>query len=322
MKRFLERTERVLVRPVALWFKSPLASSVSGKSRLRFYALLLLLVCLSVPLLHVYLDVSLSFVELAVHTLSIVLATAVVLLLTELVVGSPRKANWNFQLSTGGFWLRALVGYPLALGAMYLIHDFLPFTRMILEKHSQAGHTNMPLKTLPVLLLVVYILYQVLRKNYLMQQIEALKQINLQLDHVKSKRREGAGQRIDDENVAYSGMSVKHNGVELTLDPASIVRIQADENYCHVVVNASPDKGAATRYLVRITLSEAIDSLPDRWFVQTHRSYVVNLLHVAEIIRYGRRCELRLTNGDRVPVSRARTKSVQSTVREFLAAAC
>lgn len=61
------------------------------------------------------------------------------------------------------------------------------------------------------------------------------------------------------------------------------------------------------------SLKELEDSLPQNFFVRSHRSYLVNLEHVAEF----ERCWIRLSSGDTVPVSKSAHSKVQSSLIEF-----
>jgi DNA-binding LytR/AlgR family response regulator len=133
------------------------------------------------------------------------------------------------------------------------------------------------------------------------------------------ERREHPQVQGETQEQTSAAITVQSNGVQIPLPAESILQIQADENYCHVVADVGSDV-PSKRYLVRMTLSEALALLPEHLFLQTHRSHLVNLRYVAELIRDGRQRELRLTTGDRVPVSRARIGLVQSRIGEFLAA--
>lgn len=167
----------------------------------------------------------------------------------------------------------------------------------------------------PVALLIVYVACQMMRKDYLARQVAALQQINDELAAAQHERRDDGAPR-----PASCVIRVQSKGVETPLPAEHVVRIQAGENYCHVV----PDTGAngtAKRHLVRMTLKEALDAVPAQLFVQTHRSHLVNLDYVTELRRDGRRRELRLGNGDRVPVSRSRADAVESRIQEYLTAA-
>ncbi len=58
------------------------------------------------------------------------------------------------------------------------------------------------------------------------------------------------------------------------------------------------------------TLKELEDRLPANTFVRPHRSYLVNLDHISEIVRY----KIRVSSGETVPVSQKLYASVQQAI--------
>ena len=82
---------------------------------------------------------------------------------------------------------------------------------------------------------------------------------------------------------------------------ASIRYLQADHVYVRVIFRDKPT------LICRSTLSELADQLQQQTFVQTHRSFVVNLNHVE---RYDRECVY--VDGTSIPVSRGRREEVFS----------
>lgn len=314
----LRHFDRTIAGPLVLWLRRPLIDAEPWTHRTRPYGLFLLFIALSSPFLHSHLGIALSARELVVHTVIVVAAVVIAMLLIEAVVAALlRVAHRENRVSTGGFLVRAALAYfssTLAVGPM---HQLLPFTRAIMEEHVRTGRANLSWQVAPVALLIVYVAYQVMRKDYLARQVAALRQINDELGMVQRERRADPGQRDAQQQIS-SVISVRSDGVEIPLHTDSILRVQADENYCHVVADVATDE-TPKRYLVRMTLSEALALLPEHLFLQTHRSHVVNLRYVTELIRDGRQRELRLTTGERVPVGRARIGSVQSRIRDFLA---
>lgn len=65
---------------------------------------------------------------------------------------------------------------------------------------------------------------------------------------------------------------------------------------------------------IRGSLAEIKEQLSRGWFVQTHKSYCVNM----DYIDRATRCELTLTNGECVPVGRNRSESFQAQLQEYL----
>ncbi len=82
------------------------------------------------------------------------------------------------------------------------------------------------------------------------------------------------------------------------------------EIYAHEIVIHKP--GGEKERCVG-TLKQLADLLPPRAFVRPHRSYIVNLEHVSEIVRY----RIRLDGGDTVPVSKSLYQQVQRAFIEY-----
>lgn len=76
----------------------------------------------------------------------------------------------------------------------------------------------------------------------------------------------------------------------------SIVRIEAEGNYCRVVMAKDPS------ILLSRTIGDFEDVVPPAHFVRVHRSNIVNIDHIRRFIR-GKSPLLVMSNGDRVDVS-------------------
>jgi two-component system LytT family response regulator len=95
--------------------------------------------------------------------------------------------------------------------------------------------------------------------------------------------------------------------VPLPVDRVS--RLEADGDY--VVAHAG-----GTRHLLHLSLSSLVARLDPARFAQVHRTHVVNLDHVRAFKRDARgNLEAELTDGTRVPVSRARAQELRSLGR-------
>jgi DNA-binding LytR/AlgR family response regulator len=66
---------------------------------------------------------------------------------------------------------------------------------------------------------------------------------------------------------------VKHEGRLHKLNQKDIMYLKAYDNYCYVITKTS-------QYLVPHTLKYTFDKLNPKYFIKSHRSYVVNLKHV------------------------------------------
>ena len=88
-----------------------------------------------------------------------------------------------------------------------------------------------------------------------------------------------------------------------------VSRLEASGDYVVAHVGGS-------RHLLHVSLSSLVARLDPKRFAQVHRAHAVNLDHVREFKRDPRgNLEAELTDGTRVPVSRARAQEVRSLGR-------
>lgn len=73
---------------------------------------------------------------------------------------------------------------------------------------------------------------------------------------------------------------------------ASIEYVEAQQNYSHIITSSR-------KYLILITLKELLKLLPKEFFYQIHRSYIVNLNRVNEIVG-----DNAIINGIQIPISK------------------
>ncbi len=81
------------------------------------------------------------------------------------------------------------------------------------------------------------------------------------------------------------------------LDPAAVVRLEADGDYARIVT-------AEKTYHSSSCLGDLVERLDPKVFVRVHRSHVINLGQLSEVSREGTTFYLTMGNGDRVRVSR------------------
>ena len=83
----------------------------------------------------------------------------------------------------------------------------------------------------------------------------------------------------------------------VTIDPADIVRLEADGDYARIVT-------ASATHLSSSSLTELVARLDPERFFRVHRGSAVNVEHLAEVRRDGSTFYLEMDNGDSVRVSR------------------
>jgi hypothetical protein len=293
------------------WLRHPISVRIPLGLRLRTYGLAVGLVFLSVPFLHLNLAVDLSWTELVLHASDMALGVALALVALELAVSLwQRRLEWRLD---GAAQTLGLLTLLVAFGVLAVIAgpgDLLPQTVAIRHKHVASGYGDMTLRVIPLTALIAYLAFQALRRAVLEREVEELRAVNRAL--------EARSERALPARRPLPPLSLRHDGGELVEAPSAIVHVQAQENYCEFVLAPEEAVGSSPRPLVRMTLAEALARLPAALFVQTHRSHLVNLEHVKEVKRDGRRCALRLSAGEEVPVARARLGEVRDQVRRHL----
>ena len=276
--------------------------------RLKYYGLCLGLVLVSVPFLHLYLEVDLSPGELAIHSVDIALG-ALALIATVEIVGSAwqRQLVWRVEASRWLLTLVALLSGAAAISLQGWVHDLLPQTAAIRAKHVDAGYADMSVRVVPMVGLIGFLMVQAVREGALRRELARLHVVNEQL-----KTRSRGSRPEPAERVPF-----RHEKNDVLLDPTEIAHVAAEENYCRIRV-VRPD---ARDLLVRSTLAETLAKLPAEDFLQVHRSHVVGRRHVAEVVRTGRSWALRVAGAGTVPVSRGRVSAVRSWLDSSFGAA-
>jgi DNA-binding LytR/AlgR family response regulator len=108
----------------------------------------------------------------------------------------------------------------------------------------------------------------------------------------------------------FRKLAVRKGGRTVLLDIADIVFLSArnKSTYAHTFEN---------QYLVDMTLNELEGRLSRDSFVRVHRSYVVNLNHIKEILRLGGAYVVVASDRDetQIPVARRQAKAFKESVR-------
>ncbi|MEX0359853.1 MAG: LytTR family DNA-binding domain-containing protein [Allomuricauda sp.] len=107
----------------------------------------------------------------------------------------------------------------------------------------------------------------------------------------------------ENDVVLYS----ESGSFEIKLDPKNIIVLGSDGNYAELYYTV--DDGAK-KHLIRNRLKILLERFPSQYFVQCHKSFIVNLQHVTRAEGNARDLKLILTNGMAIPVSRSKSKEL------------
>lgn len=91
---------------------------------------------------------------------------------------------------------------------------------------------------------------------------------------------------------------------------SDIVAVEADRSYCHVYLKDN------TRQVLSKSLAWMEDKLKETGFIRTHRSWLVNPVHIIEFIR-GNSAELKMTSGLLVAVGESMRLKVWNVLKKF-----
>jgi two-component system LytT family response regulator len=95
------------------------------------------------------------------------------------------------------------------------------------------------------------------------------------------------------------------------VDVGTIVRVEAADDYSCVVTNDG------SRLLVNVRMKAMESRLDPTRFVRVHRSTIVSIHHVEEVINVGSgRAELRMQDGSRWAASRSGLERLRAVTRE------
>ncbi|HLP96616.1 MAG TPA: LytTR family DNA-binding domain-containing protein [Saprospiraceae bacterium] len=107
------------------------------------------------------------------------------------------------------------------------------------------------------------------------------------------------------ENTAQQRLAIATSEGTHFIPLAELLRIEALSNYAKIIVrNSKP-------ITVSKTLKDLEESLPADMFIRIHKSHLVNLLHIKNLLPDQR---LSLTNGDVLEVARRRWPEVQQAM--------
>jgi len=117
-----------------------------------------------------------------------------------------------------------------------------------------------------------------------------------------------ASQSIANAVVSPRRLVIPMSSSNLIVDVRDVSWIQADDYYAAVYTGGK-------RHLVRESLRSLESRLNPIEFVRVHRTAIVNLAHVCELKR--EESVLILRDGTRLPLSRRRSRRVQTALRRF-----
>ncbi len=168
-----------------------------------------------------------------------------------------------------------------------------------------------------------FFIVQATLKRQLAQELESIRQINEALEKRnlestgKKGSEDGGPSFLDDDNKNTAvDFEVPVTDGFINIAFSDIYYIAVTDHYCKLVFKKEDD---LMKEMVRLSLKEAMEQLPDDLFAQVHRSYAVNLIHVKQIKKKGQSFQLFMDEiDDIVPASRHRAQGFLPKLRTIL----
>ena len=197
----------------------------------------------------------------------------------------------------------AFIGF---MNSWYVIYVFHVSKSNWLDVIGQIQLATAAIGTVPIVLMAFYEQNQKLKKNLQKADVLTKKIGALPTQAVSNNQQEEgfSSQKID----FYS----ENDKLEISIQPQDFLYLKSDGNYLelHYLENQSPQM-----ILLRNTLKKVENSLQEKHYFRCHRSYLVNLNHVASFSGNARGYEISLKKCEhKIPVSRSKTQLLEELV--------
>lgn len=121
-----------------------------------------------------------------------------------------------------------------------------------------------------------------------------------------------------DENATNSNPILfedENGNIELQLLSKEVLFLKSEGNYAEIYYLNSGQ--SLQKKLIRNRLKNFEDILPKIHFFRTHKSYIVNIMHIIQVVGNARNLELILRGSDqRIPVSRSKTGDLTGILKD------
>lgn len=108
---------------------------------------------------------------------------------------------------------------------------------------------------------------------------------------------------------------INNGGQQLRVNPETITHITVEDHYCRLYLQIN---GTAKQLMALTPLKSVFNKLPSQQFLRIHRSHVVRLDAIGNIIRKGRSYHLHIIPGDHyLPISRQRLPQCLAVLKRF-----
>jgi hypothetical protein len=281
-----------------------LTGELTTADQFRLLVSVFLLTALSVVVIHQFLPGDQPMLEVARHAMLIAITYTVFMVLIGgllfFLVQYVRLTN----IQVWHLWLFAFVVYNFGYFVYIPLGDDSKFVL-----HADAGPENTLfhyLRLIPVLMLITFIFIQAFLKRALENELEQLRRIN---EGLQDGFPAGSHENVKDEVITFT--SGKRT---ISITANCISHISVDDHYCYVYYR---DGESWTKTDVAQPLKEVKALLPE-FFLQVHRSHIVNPQHLRAIERGNRSYRLQLACDESLPISKHRINEVLPHLQKHL----
>lgn len=290
------------------YWNTSLSIGFEHRERLRFYTVLFMLTAFSVVALHQLFSENQPIVDLVTHAVLIGIGYCFGMGVFELILrGVFQKWKAVILLKVGTAWYISLGGFILGF---LLIAPFQDYFTPLHPLQKDRISLDWFIRMFPIWGLFTFLFVQHILKHTLAAEFDQLKAINEVLAQRLVKR-----QQIGEVQSPSQPFELNIGREIETINAYNISHITVEEHYCSVFVLENEE---LRRIEVKLALKDALAKLPKDYFLQIHRSHLVNMAHVRNIRNSGRSCELLMQDSESVlPVSRHRLSQVLPRLKKF-----
>jgi len=278
------------------YLSARLPLQLNARQQFRLLTMVFGLVFASSVVIHLLIQQERSLLGMLIHAGTIGLLYVVGIGLATTLLHALLDAKKDVRVWQ--LWVASMAGF--ILGYYYLplneLIDWLPG----IETNNHVRPMGF-LQLLPVWFLATYLFVQPYLTESLRSELVRLRDINELLES-----RHSGIETVDDILIRFES-----GRTDFSLSAEKIRNIVVEDHYCYV--HYQHNDGYAKRDLA-MALRDMHTLLPS-YFVQVHRSHIVNLNHIAAVRRRNRSIRLILDSGYEVPVSRHRLDKVLPLLR-------
>ena len=261
------------------YFKSTAATKLPLPERFRIYAWMFLIIAFSVIILHQFMDQTQSIGSLIYHAIEI---GAYYMLFGLLGLEAMIYLKWRVKkdktLLIWEVWMLFLATFSIGV---------LAFPAILNQHNIASSHPpHMPdtffsnyILFLPVWAAISFVFVQALRYRELILEKQRFHKTNARFtDNTVFPNPEKPS--ISEHQNSSTEIRIKSDGKLVNIIVSNIIYVKVVEHYCYIYVT---EEKISRPFITHLALRNLLTMLPKNEFLQTHRSYVINLNFTSSI---------------------------------------